>query len=103
MSLISPDDDDMSFKSDNLTPQEMNDYIKNSPKVAQKNSSAFLPNSILPTFLKEVVGVDFDFLDRLQEMGCTTPAQVVNSFGQDPKAIAVSFMSLAPAYAYCKT
>ena len=32
-------------------------------------------------------------------MGCTTPAQVINSFGRDPKAIAVSFMKLAPAYA----
>ena len=98
MSLVTPDDDDMSFKSDILSPKEMNEYIKSNTTPVKKKSSIFPPDSILPTFLKEVLGVEIDFLDRLQEMGCTTPAQVINSFGRDPKAIAISFMKLAPAY-----
>ena len=98
MSLVSPHNDDMSFQSDTLSPKEMNECLKNSTTTIKKNNSIFPPNSILPTFLKEVLGVELDFLNRLQDMGCTTPAQVINSFGRDPKAIAISFMKLAPAY-----
>ena len=98
MSLIKNDDDEMSFKSVTLSPKEMNDYLKDNTNIIQMNTSMFPPDSILPTFLKEVLGVELDFLNQLQEMGCITPAQVINSFGRDPKAIAISFMKLASAY-----
>ena len=54
-------------------------------------------NSTL-SFLKDILGLEEDFLDRLQQMGCTSPTNIINSFGRDPKAIAISFMKLGPAY-----
>ena len=89
MSAISPDDNDMSFKLDILTPQEMNDYIRSNITIERKQPSKFLPVSMLPTFLKEILGMKEDFLDQLQDMGCTTPTSIINSFGRDPKAIAI--------------
>ena len=64
MSAISPDDDDMSFQSDTLIPQEMNDYIRSNIVIDKKKPSAFPSESMLPTFLKEILGLEEDFLDR---------------------------------------
>ena len=63
MSAVSPDDDDMSFKSDILTPQEMNDYIRSNTTIDKKKPSKYPPDSMLPTFLTEVLGLEEDFLD----------------------------------------
>ena len=87
MSLLTPNDDDMSFKSDILSPKEMNEYIKGITTTVKKQSSSFPPDSILPTFLKEVLGIELAFLDHLQELGCTTPAQVITHLVEIPKLL----------------
>ena len=63
MSAVSPDDDDMSFKLDILTPQEMNDYIRSNTTIDKKKPSKFLSDSMLPTFLTEVLELEDNFLD----------------------------------------